>query len=943
MGAARWIAVTLLSSVLGTAVWARAQSAVDGFDPGANSNVNAVVIQPDGKILIGGAFVAVGSGGPGADSRQFIARINVDGSLDTFDPHADGVVDSLALQPDGKILVGGSFSNIAGAPRKYIARLNPDGSIDAAFNPGADGFVEAIAVQPDGRIVAGGRFTHLGGGATVARGYIARLNANGSVDPSFTPNADNVVFALALQADGKILAGGQFSMLGGMPRNRIGRIDGGGSLDSAFDPSVTGFAVYAIAVQPGGRIVVGGNFSEISGAPRRHLARIWPDGVADPAFDPAPDFEVRRVVFEPSGSMLVGGAFRNIGGSPRLAVARLGINGGALDLDFNPGAKYLGAPDAVVYAFGIQSDGKIVAGGRFTNFGSNGVTPRFNVARVYANGALDSDFDPAPDAGVMAIAVQRDGNVVVGGAFTAIGGTTNSHIARLRPDGSVESSPPWVLDGIVNAIAPVDDYIVVGGAFLHPFPYLVRLFNGLNDSSFNPGLNDQVFAIAVQADGKILIGGAFTQIGGVGRSHIGRLNADGSLDTAFDPGANGRVLSFAVQPDGAIIVAGEFTAIGGGGSGGEPYNYLARLFPGGAVDHSFDGGANGPVYATALQPDGSVVVGGAFTTLGGDAGPTPRNGIGRLTSEGLVDPSFDAGANALVDAIALQTDGSVVIGGAFTTIDRTGVRPVARRRLARLTADGSLDGTFDPGANAVVRALAIETDGKVIAGGDFTMLGGGGTGITPRNRLGRLTNTGPASQELTVFPNGLITWIRSGTGPELSQVTFQSSLNGSSFSPLGQAERLPDGWQFSAPGLAGGRVFVRALGRFSTGQFNGGGSLTASLRHANAPAPFIDDPIVVGVTTVKAAHILELRARIDALRARFGPGPWTWTSGPVAPGGRVLAAHVAELRTALFGAFAAAGHPQPVYSDPIITPQSTIIRAVHLQELRAAILLLEAS
>ena len=142
-------------------------------------------------------------------------------ATDGFNPGANSYVYALAVQADGKIVVGGSFTTLGGQPRNYIGRLNPDGTLDTAFNPGANAFVDALAVQADGKIVVGGYFTTLGGHL---RFFIGRLNPDGSLDTTFDPGSNGTVIALAVQSDGKIGVGGWFSMLGGQLRNHIGRL-----------------------------------------------------------------------------------------------------------------------------------------------------------------------------------------------------------------------------------------------------------------------------------------------------------------------------------------------------------------------------------------------------------------------------------------------------------------------------------------------------------------------------------------------------------------------------------------------------------------------------------------------------------------------------------------------------------------------------------------------
>ena len=203
------VAVLLASGA--TAV--RGQSALDGFDPNASNTVQVVVVQPDGKTLIGGQFTSVLG-----VTRNRIARLNPDGTLDTaFDPNADGAVESIAVQADGKILVGGFFSTIGGQTRNRIARLDPVTGQADSFDPNADFAVESIAVQGDGQILAGGGFSSIGG---QTRNHIARLDAVTGLADSFNPNADDSLFAIAVQADGRILVGGIFSSIGGADARR---------------------------------------------------------------------------------------------------------------------------------------------------------------------------------------------------------------------------------------------------------------------------------------------------------------------------------------------------------------------------------------------------------------------------------------------------------------------------------------------------------------------------------------------------------------------------------------------------------------------------------------------------------------------------------------------------------------------------------------------------
>ena len=135
------------------------------------------------------------------------AAVSVDSQ--GFNPSANGSVYAIAQQDDGKVLIGGTFTTVNGTARNGIARLNADGSLDTSFDPGtgADNFVQALAQQADGKVLIGGSFNDING---TARNGIARLNADGSLDTGFDPGtgANNIVFALAQQADGKVMIGG---------------------------------------------------------------------------------------------------------------------------------------------------------------------------------------------------------------------------------------------------------------------------------------------------------------------------------------------------------------------------------------------------------------------------------------------------------------------------------------------------------------------------------------------------------------------------------------------------------------------------------------------------------------------------------------------------------------------------------------------------------------
>ena len=306
-------------------------------------------------------------------------------------------------------------------------------------------------------------------------------------------------------------------------------------------------------------------------------------------------------------------------------------------------------------------------------------------------------------------------------------------------------------DADFNPIANGDTYssamqtdgkIVMGGVFTTVGGVarnrIARLnSDGTFDAGFNPDVNGEVHSVAVQADGRILIAGLFTTVGGLTRSNIARLNADGTPDPAFAPDANGLVRCVTVQPDGKLVIGGAFTTMGG-----VTRNRLARLNADGSLDTSFNPDANGEVRSIAVQADGQFVIGGQFTTVGG----VTRNNAARINASGTLDAGFNPNVGDAVSAVALQVDGSMVIGGPFTSVGG-----VTRNRIARLNADGTLDAGFNPDANGEVRNTAVQADGRIMIGGGFTAVGG-----VTRNRLARLNADGTLDAGFDPNANGAV-------------------------------------------------------------------------------------------------------------------------------------------------------------------------------------------
>jgi uncharacterized delta-60 repeat protein len=259
------------------------------------------------------------------------------GAVDaSFDPGlgADAPVRAVALQRDGKILLGGAFGHVNGQPRSSIARLNSDGTLDSAFNSQINGAVNCLLVQPDKKILIGGSFTTVNAATRI---FVARLNEDGSLDSTFDTSNDvhdgTGVNGLALQIDGNVLLCGDFTILFGRGQSALMRLHSDGVFDESFGANVpTGNIIYTVGLQPDGQILIGGNFFRLSDPQccplysRNGIARLNPDGSVDQSFVPgsgASPQDVRAIMVQPDLKIVLGGGFASIDGIALRGIARL--------------------------------------------------------------------------------------------------------------------------------------------------------------------------------------------------------------------------------------------------------------------------------------------------------------------------------------------------------------------------------------------------------------------------------------------------------------------------------------------------------------------------------------------------------------------------------------------------------------------------------------------
>jgi uncharacterized delta-60 repeat protein len=296
----------------------------------------------------------------------------------------------LALQDDGKVLIGGNFTNYNGYIRNKIARINQDGTIDLSFDPGS-GFsntlssIKDIKIQQDGKILVAGDFTSYNG--TNYSGII-RLNQDGSLDTSFIPQTGIYQFqinSVDIQADGKIIAGGPFAYIG-TTNVRIVRFNIDGTIDPTFNPNANGSAtnINKILIQPDGKVIIAGMFSSMNGNQSiKNITRVDTNGNIDAGFlvGSDPQGMIYDLHLDPNGKIVVVGSFTIWNSITAHRILRLNSNG-TFDSSFNSGD---GANNAINCVTN-QADGKYLIGGTYSQYNS---ISRKGYARLNGNGTND--------------------------------------------------------------------------------------------------------------------------------------------------------------------------------------------------------------------------------------------------------------------------------------------------------------------------------------------------------------------------------------------------------------------------------------------------------------------------------------------------------------------------------------------------------------------------
>ncbi len=696
----------------------------------SNNVARAFLHLPDGRTLV--AVVGNVTGTNASSSSQVnLVLIQPDGTVSatpagTFNNNVLG----LERLPDGKILVVGAFTqvaNVAGAGRSYLARLNADLTLDTTFAPSPvpTAAIQKIITDSFGRILLGGSFTNYGG--VTGQSNLVRLTADGALDPTFTRRPTSTVNDLLRQKDGKVLVGGGFSSLAGdfLTARGLYRLDADGNLDTGFTPDFpAGNSISALALDSTGRIIAARTVPT--------LVRLLPTGVSDPTFTFSESLngQISSLLAFPDGRTLVGGSFT----TPTNRLFAIDASG-ARDTTFDVGTGLASS----VNTFSSDTLGRTWVGGLFNTYNAVNA-PRILV--LQGTGPI-LDFTIQPSGQI------RDLGATA--TFTAAATANNGFTYQWRRNGllladggriSGTATPTLTIAGLLATDA-ADYHLVITS------PSGISTFASLTSATAR---------LAVLAAPEILVGpSALTRELGGSATFSGNARGAGTLnyqwllngDPLADGTTSGLTITGATTP--SLTVSGiTFDQAGTyrlrvsntlGQAFSTPAVLTVERLPGGLAAGVAQPSPNNAVLAILRLADGSMLVGGQFTSITINGVANTRGRIARFLTDGTLDPNFTPSFSSDVRALAQDSSGRIFVGGGFTSVT-FGSTTTNRTRVARLTSSLALDTDFDTstaGPNNQINALAPTGDGGVYVGGAFSFNLVGATAV---NRVARLSATG---------------------------------------------------------------------------------------------------------------------------------------------------------------------------------------------------------
>jgi uncharacterized delta-60 repeat protein len=648
-----------------------------------------------------------------------------------------GDVEKLRLLPDGKFIAAGSFSMANRIEESSVARFNANGTLDQSFQSDIPFSVTALAVQPDGKVIIGGRFTD----TATDELSILRLNTDGSQDLTFQAGTipAGTINDIEVEFNGTVLVGGAFTLYDGMQAQGLVRLNTDGSLSQIIplDPGSTIF-VSDLITQVNGRFAIGGTIVGGPNGPEGYISYRTYNGQGVNNFNFSSNLpgvnnfmtSVRDIALDNLGRIVLTSSTFLV----RYAVVVLNVDG-----SINNWSDIFGIP----MALSLSPGGDIMVAGEFNNTNA--------VHRYLPNAGLDYyNFGAGADGVIRQLAFFQDGSYIIGGNFSAFNGQPALGIEHFDAQGIPDLSFDAMLErpGQINTIARYDDNrICIGGDFamvgdIHSVN-VARLM--LSDAEIDPSFNspnisyrNTINIVTVDTQGRMLLGGTNNATGdNMGQSPLLRLTPSGNIDGTFavSPLPLGDIHQLVPLPGGQVLTGGDFVIF----DPGVVAQNIALYNFNGSLNEAFLDRISGQVGGLFRRADGRILIGGENISL--DGGPTTT--LLQLTSGLQLDNSFTApaGLTCLGDCdlnFAEQADGHLLIGGQFAIGGDS--------CLTRLMPNGQVDASFslpgffsaaddvEDGAPAFLGLLANET---ILAAGPIDSIGN-----TPIPQMVLLENNG---------------------------------------------------------------------------------------------------------------------------------------------------------------------------------------------------------
>lgn len=759
---------------------------------GFNGVVNVIKKQSDGKYICVGGFTSYQ--GTALTSRK-ICRLNTDFTLDTSftPPDFQSDLPTLEIDSNDKIYLGSS--NVTSGKGRLV-RLNANGTLDTGYvTIGFDRPVQAIKLQADGKLIVTGVFTTFNG--SPAKGII-RLTTSGIKDTTFNGVVQGFVLnssfpkTIDLLSDGKIVIGGDFYSYNNSSCGNIviltttGAVahiptdlddSPGGSIPENFSENVL-----KVLVDASDRIYVTGKFERYgSSVACNKIIRLYKNSFNN--YVPDLTFNVISqglsngtstlttggfdMILNDDSNLVVVGDFGTVQGSAVQDIAVLSETGVLSPNSEDITGTFAGSAPTIKTILNLGD--RFIIGGTFNSYTNTGVAPVSSPFIIPIGEDITFNFGTGFNNLVYSTLKTGDG-YLLGGDFSTYSGASKNKIVKLTPSGSIDTSfniGTGFSNVVYSTLKTYDDGYLVGGDFTSysgvSINRIVKLTStGDVDTSFNigAGFDNYVYPMIKTSDNNYMIGGLFSSYSGVSANRLIKLTPTGTIDTSFSIGTgfNNLILSIVETSDNGYLVGGYFTSYSGISA-----NKIIKLTSTGSIDTSFviGTGFNQDVYTIIKTNDGGYLVGGNFTTYKG----TTTNKLVKLTSNGSIDASFNVGTgfNNYVYTITPTNDGSYLVGGDFTTYNGVSIN-----RIVKLTANGSIDTSFNVGSgfNQVAVSINIISNQLYLISGAFTSYNG-----TTVNRILFVDNLG----NITTTVDSLVQTIQN-TYDNLTQFNLNSNI-----------------------------------------------------------------------------------------------------------------------------------------------------------------------